>query len=448
MNTHEDELPPSILAAGGIVRGVGAEEGKIAVVRRRRYGNEVGLPKGKVKAGEDLRTAALREVREETGYSVEIVEHAGTTSYMVGTRPKLVSYFIMKVTDSGHLNPIDGDEIESVEWVTPREAISKLTYREDRSLVASLFSIHKTRHASIKTPIRDIGRRLFGSPEYDRLTMTIAEARADLDRQVDERELAIVGEPWARSADNLLRHAEAHLTNWQLVLGWDAVLAAQRAILSNPHNLERLQRAEITLRREADKITGWRAKAIQDLLAPPKDELKGTKPQDYMRIVDAVALRDDYSQNTWYKINLRRRHLLSLFVILWLALFAFVTLSWVQFLPGFLGNGPEVCAVVLFGVLGAAVSVAQSFVDDDVRARIPMQQVGSFLVWMRPGIGAAAAVALFALLHANETLKLFPLITTDLPVVMALCFVAGYSERFIIGTVGKISASALDTKSG
>jgi hypothetical protein len=48
--------------------------------------------------------------------------------------------------------------------------------------------------------------------------------------------------------------------------------------------------------------------------------------------------------------------------------------------------------VILAGILGAGVSVAQSLLSTDVSAKIPAQQIGSFLVWMRPAIGAAAAL--------------------------------------------------------
>jgi 8-oxo-dGTP diphosphatase len=79
MTQDQDDSATPILAAGGILKGQRATEGKIALVRRRRYGGEIGLPKGKVKAKEDLLAAALREVKEETGHEVEIVEFAGTT---------------------------------------------------------------------------------------------------------------------------------------------------------------------------------------------------------------------------------------------------------------------------------------------------------------------------------------------------------------------------------
>ena len=51
-----------LLAAGGIVEQVIENQIEIALVHRTRYGNEWSLPKGKVKDGEALEEAALREV--------------------------------------------------------------------------------------------------------------------------------------------------------------------------------------------------------------------------------------------------------------------------------------------------------------------------------------------------------------------------------------------------
>jgi ADP-ribose pyrophosphatase YjhB (NUDIX family) len=57
--------------------------GKILMVERRD-GNGLGLPGGHIKQGETVEAAAHREVKEETGLSLEITRFLGTLS---GKRP-------------------------------------------------------------------------------------------------------------------------------------------------------------------------------------------------------------------------------------------------------------------------------------------------------------------------------------------------------------------------
>ena len=130
-----------IRAAGGIVAGTGMHRGKIAVVRRRRYRGEVGLPKGKIKRGETEAEAAVREVEEETGLRASLNQIAGVTTYQVEGRPKTVTYFLMEAPEGMLATPHDSREIEAVEWLTPREALAALTHDEDRRLLSRVFNL-------------------------------------------------------------------------------------------------------------------------------------------------------------------------------------------------------------------------------------------------------------------------------------------------------------------
>jgi hypothetical protein len=65
---------------------------------------------------------------------------------------------------------------------------------------------------------------------------------------------------------------------------------------------------------------------------------------------------------------------------------------------------------------------------------------------MRPAIGAAAALIVFVLLHVNETLRIFAADVTNPAVIIAFAVVAGYSERFIVGAIERISDGAGKTK--
>ena len=117
-----------IRAAGGVLH----RDGLIAVVHRPNR-DDWSLPKGKLEAGEDDETAAVREVREETGRVGAIERDLGTVSYSVGDgRPKTVRYFLMAAGDgAGEL----ADDVDEVRWIDPAAALSLLTYATDRDVL-------------------------------------------------------------------------------------------------------------------------------------------------------------------------------------------------------------------------------------------------------------------------------------------------------------------------
>ena len=77
----------------GVVGVIFDQEGRVLLVRhtyRRRY--PWGLPGGWVGANERLEEALARELREETGYHIEVVEMLHSTSGY--PRPQLDLYFL------------------------------------------------------------------------------------------------------------------------------------------------------------------------------------------------------------------------------------------------------------------------------------------------------------------------------------------------------------------
>ncbi|HLX35965.1 MAG TPA: NUDIX hydrolase [Candidatus Limnocylindrales bacterium] len=131
-------------SAGGIVVRE-AREGPSLVIgmrRRERDGATWTLPKGTPHAGETVEETALREVGEETGLEVRIVEPLPSIEYTFvqsGTRiHKTVHYFLMEPT-GGDLSRHD-HEFERVRWVTFDEAPALLTFQTERALVATAAS--------------------------------------------------------------------------------------------------------------------------------------------------------------------------------------------------------------------------------------------------------------------------------------------------------------------
>ena len=104
------------------------------------------------------------------------------------------------------------------------------------------------------------------------------------------------------------------------------------------------------------------------------------------------------------------------------------------------GSPDRLVTVILLGVLGATLSVAQAIAAADLTAKITSQRVGAFMVWMRPAIGATAAVVSYTLLLANDYLKIFNLeLTKDFAVICVIALLAGFSERFIVGALNRVA---------
>ena len=128
-------------SAGGIV--VSNQQDRLSLVvgmrRRGRDGVTWTLPKGTPDPGETIEQTALREVTEETGLDVRIVEPLSAIEYgfvQDGARiRKTVHYFLMEPT-GGDLSRHDA-EFERVRWVSFEEAATLLSFTTERELVAA-----------------------------------------------------------------------------------------------------------------------------------------------------------------------------------------------------------------------------------------------------------------------------------------------------------------------
>jgi 8-oxo-dGTP diphosphatase len=131
-------VPPTgftsvIHAGGGLVWRPGPEGPELVLVRRRRYGDEWSLPKGKLDPGESWEEAALREVREETGIEARPTAFAGGQIYEVKGAPKVVLYWhMLQVREVGQPDP---QEVTALRWSGPEEALELLSYPGERDLL-------------------------------------------------------------------------------------------------------------------------------------------------------------------------------------------------------------------------------------------------------------------------------------------------------------------------
>jgi 8-oxo-dGTP diphosphatase len=121
-----------VKAAGGLVWWTDGRVRRVAVIHRPKY-KDWSLPKGKLEPGESWQQAAQREVLEETGCEVALSEFAGPICYVVRRKPKIVLYWNMERVGECRFQP--NKEVDRLEWLPRREALSRLDHPAERRLL-------------------------------------------------------------------------------------------------------------------------------------------------------------------------------------------------------------------------------------------------------------------------------------------------------------------------
>jgi len=131
-----------IQAAGGLVWRDAADGPEILIVHRPRY-DDWSLPKGKMESGESWAETAIREVEEETGLEVALEAFAGSCSYLVRKRVKVVLFWNMSVRQDNPFVP--NVEVDALKWVPVEEALEALDYEFERDVLRDASSVKRLR---------------------------------------------------------------------------------------------------------------------------------------------------------------------------------------------------------------------------------------------------------------------------------------------------------------
>jgi 8-oxo-dGTP pyrophosphatase MutT (NUDIX family) len=120
------------VSAGGIVYRM-TESGPEFAICGRDSDGVWGLPKGTPDPGESLEQTAVREVEEETGLRVRVVDKIGVIEYWFsreGVRyHKWVHYYLMEAI-GGDTSAHDV-EYDRVEWFPAEVALKNLTFKNE-----------------------------------------------------------------------------------------------------------------------------------------------------------------------------------------------------------------------------------------------------------------------------------------------------------------------------
>ena len=133
-------MPDPVRAAGGVLYRRAGDTVEVCLVHRPRY-DDWSLPKGHLDGDEPALLAAVREVAEETGVAGRPELRLRTVEYTLPDgRDKAVDFWLMS-TGGQALDPQDTHEVDVAVWLPAAEAIERLTYPDERPLVATAAGI-------------------------------------------------------------------------------------------------------------------------------------------------------------------------------------------------------------------------------------------------------------------------------------------------------------------
>jgi len=130
------------VSAGGVL----FHKGKFLVIK---WGSQqtIELPKGTIEAGETPEQTCIREMLEETGYNVNIIDFIDSTTFEFdwkdGNRyEKTVHYFLTKRADNLAPTPMreDNEDFEN-EWLTYDQALAQLTHDDSKYMVEKAWTM-------------------------------------------------------------------------------------------------------------------------------------------------------------------------------------------------------------------------------------------------------------------------------------------------------------------
>jgi 8-oxo-dGTP pyrophosphatase MutT (NUDIX family) len=91
---------------------------KVLIIKENKplVRNMWNFPGGRIEPGEDILEAARREVKEETGYDINLTGTTGIYNFISNTNNQVCMFHFTGEITGGSLQ-LDGDEVSDCEWI-------------------------------------------------------------------------------------------------------------------------------------------------------------------------------------------------------------------------------------------------------------------------------------------------------------------------------------------
>jgi hypothetical protein len=249
--------------------------------------------------------------------------------------------------------------------------------------------------------------------------------------------------------------ARAALEGGDIDRGWKCLQVAQRLELLALGEGPELNAAGTALRNEADKLSGWRRKAVFRLLTVKEGE--NQRPANVFR---AALLRDEHYNNEAFKDGLRRGNALRLAIVLLGVVLALLWLAHSEYLLAVMQNSlakdlvmdeaakkaarmkefQSLVSVAVVGLLGSTISAITNAPSLQGSSRIPEMVSTIRVMVLRLLMGPASAMVIYFVIKSDLSPAILKAPSTGYT-ILAIAFVAGFTERLVLRVVEAIAKS-------
>jgi 8-oxo-(d)GTP phosphatase len=241
--------PVTVISAGALCWRPAADGSglEVLLVRSARWG-DWSWPKGKVKSGETLPEAAVREVMEETGVRPRLGRPLPSVGYLLPDgRDKTVTYWAATVVETSERTAGD-DEIAEVAWLGVEQARERLTRPSDIPPLEALLAHEaagqlQTRALVVLRHAKARARAHWTGAEADRPLTSVGRTQANgLPGLLEVWALDhMVTSPWARCMQTLLPYLRERNAPDDVYAGVEVMpLLSEQGLRNDPERVPEL----------------------------------------------------------------------------------------------------------------------------------------------------------------------------------------------------------------